>query len=57
MNSGLYYLDLQPTYIEMEFEKGDPVAIDGIRMSPATLLTELNKVGGDNGGPPRSPLS
>lgn len=37
------------TYIEMDFEKGDPVAIDGIRMSPATLLTELNKVAGDNG--------
>lgn len=31
--------------------QGDPVAIDGIRMSPATLLTELNKLGGDNGAP------
>jgi hypothetical protein len=29
--------------------QGDPIAIDGIRMSPATLLTELNKVAGDNG--------
>jgi argininosuccinate synthase len=39
----------KPTYIDIEFEKGDPVAIDGVRMSPATLLTALNKVAGDNG--------
>jgi hypothetical protein len=39
-----------PTYVEVEFEKGDPVAIDGVRMSPATVLTELNRLGGDNGG-------
>ncbi|WP_366556261.1 argininosuccinate synthase [Aquibaculum sediminis] len=39
----------KPTYIEVEFEKGDPVAIDGKRMSPATLLTELNRLGGENG--------
>ncbi|MDF1660991.1 MAG: argininosuccinate synthase [Planctomycetota bacterium] len=38
-----------PTYIEIEFEKGDPVAIDGERLSPAELLTRLNKLGGDNG--------
>lgn len=38
-----------PTYIEVDFEEGDPVAIDGVRMSPATLLTELNRLGGDNG--------
>ena len=37
------------TYIEIEFEKGDPVAIDGVRMSPATMLTALNTLGGDNG--------
>jgi argininosuccinate synthase len=37
------------TYIEVEFEKGDAVAIDGKRMSPATLLTALNKLGHDNG--------
>lgn len=36
--------------------QGDPIAIDGIRMSPATLLTELNKVAGDNGGWPQLPL-
>jgi argininosuccinate synthase len=39
----------KPTYIEIEFEKGDPVAIDGQRLSPASLLTQLNKVAGDNG--------
>lgn len=38
-----------PTYIEIEFEKGDPVAIDGEALSPAALLTRLNKLGGDNG--------
>ncbi|MCW9032864.1 MAG: argininosuccinate synthase [Rhodospirillales bacterium] len=37
------------TYVEIEFEKGDPIAIDGVKMSPATLLTALNKFGGDNG--------
>jgi argininosuccinate synthase len=39
----------EPTYVEIEFEKGDPVAVNGVRMSPATLLTELNRLGGENG--------
>lgn len=39
----------EPTYIEIEFEKGDPVAINGERMSPATLLTALNEYGRING--------
>ena len=39
----------RPTYVEIEFRKGDPVAIDGVAMSPATLLTQLNKLGGANG--------
>ena len=39
----------QPTYVEIEFEKGNPVAVDGVRMSPATLLTMLNELGGKNG--------
>lgn len=39
----------QPTYMEIEFEKGDAVAIDGEKMSPATLLTRLNELGGVNG--------
>ncbi|WP_406856034.1 argininosuccinate synthase [Alsobacter sp. KACC 23698] len=38
-----------PTVITMDFEKGDPVAIDGVRMSPATLLTRLNELGRANG--------
>lgn len=39
----------QPTYIELTYEKGDIVAIDGKVMSPAEVLTLLNKVGGTNG--------
>ena len=39
----------QPEYIEVEFEKGDAVAVNGTRMSPATLLTELNRLGGKHG--------
>jgi argininosuccinate synthase len=39
----------QPTYIELTFERGDIVAIDGEQMSPATVLAALNKVGGENG--------
>ncbi|MFN3462273.1 MAG: argininosuccinate synthase, partial [Oceanibaculum sp.] len=39
----------QPTYIEVEFEKGDAVAIDGVKLSPAELLTKLNELGGKNG--------
>ncbi len=38
-----------PTYIELEFERGDIVAIDGERLSPATVLERLNKIGGANG--------
>jgi len=38
-----------PTYVEIEFEKGDPVGVDGVRMSPATMLAELNRLGGENG--------
>ena len=39
----------KPTYIEMDFEQGDPVAIDGERLSPAMLVTRLNELGGANG--------
>ena len=35
----------RPTYITVEFECGDAVAIDGKQMSPATLLTRLNELG------------
>jgi len=39
----------KPTIVEVEFEKGDPVAVDGKRLSPAALLTRLNELGGANG--------
>jgi argininosuccinate synthase len=39
----------EPTYVEIEFEKGDPIAVDGEKLSPATLLTQLNNLGGANG--------
>jgi len=39
----------EPTYLDIEFEKGDPVAINGEKLSPAALLTRLNEVGGANG--------
>ena len=37
------------TTIEMEYEEGNPVAINGERMSPANLLVQLNELGGANG--------
>ncbi|GAA5096634.1 argininosuccinate synthase [Wohlfahrtiimonas larvae] len=37
------------TYIELTFEKGDVVAIDGVAKSPATVMEELNKIAGANG--------
>jgi argininosuccinate synthase len=37
------------TYITIDFERGDPVAIDGKAMSPATLLAKLNELGRING--------
>ncbi|QEQ97358.1 argininosuccinate synthase [Neptunomonas concharum] len=39
----------EATYIELTYEKGDIVAINGQAMSPATVLEYLNKVGGENG--------
>ncbi len=39
----------QPTYVELRFERGDIVAIDGEQLTPAEVLTRLNKLGGDNG--------
>ena len=37
------------TEIEIEFQRGDAVALNGKKLSPATLLTELNRLGHDNG--------
>jgi argininosuccinate synthase len=39
----------EATYIELDYERGDITAIDGVAMSPATVLEYLNKVGGANG--------
>ena len=38
-----------PLYVEIDFERGDPVAIDGETLSPAALLTRLNELGGAHG--------
>ncbi|EPJ50363.1 MAG: argininosuccinate synthase [Osedax symbiont Rs2] len=39
----------EPRYIELSYEKGDIVAIDGEAMTPATVLATLNQIGGENG--------
>ena len=39
----------RPTYVEIEYERGNPVAVDGKKMSPAELLGHLNTLGGANG--------
>jgi len=39
----------QPEYVEIEFEKGDAVAVNGKRLSPAKLLAKLNELGGRHG--------
>lgn len=39
----------QATYIDLDFKQGDIVSINGVSKTPAEVLTELNKVGGDNG--------
>jgi argininosuccinate synthase len=39
----------EPTYVEVEFERGDPVAVDGEPLSPASLLARLNEIAGANG--------
>ena len=38
-----------PTFIELEYKKGDIIAIDGKSISPAQVLTALNVIGGENG--------
>ena len=39
----------EPTYITIHFEKGEPVAIDGEKLSPLALVEKLNELGGKNG--------
>ena len=39
----------KPTYIELGYQNGDPVTLNGEALSPATMLATLNKLAGDNG--------
>ena len=39
----------RPHYLELEYERGDIVAIDGKKLTPATVLETLNKLGGKHG--------
>ncbi len=39
----------EPTYVELSFEKGIPVALNGEKMTGVTLIKTLNKIGGQNG--------
>ncbi|NQT20519.1 MAG: argininosuccinate synthase [Planctomycetes bacterium] len=39
----------KPEYVEIDYESGDPVAVNGARLTPAALLAELNEIGGRNG--------
>ncbi len=39
----------KPRCIEIAYEQGDPVSVDGKRMSPAKLLAHLNRLGGEHG--------
>ena len=39
----------EPEYVEIEFDKGDAIAVNGEALSPASLLAKLNEIGGRNG--------
>ena len=39
----------RPQYVEIDFKRGDPIAVDGETLSPAGLLTRLNELGGTHG--------
>ncbi len=39
----------KPSYVTIEYEKGNPVAVNGKKLSPAKLLKKLNDLGGSNG--------
>ena len=39
----------QPAYVEIEFDSGTPVVVNGEKMSPASIITYLNKMGGTHG--------
>ncbi|MEK8088706.1 argininosuccinate synthase [Thermithiobacillus plumbiphilus] len=55
-NEDMFVMSVSPeqapdkaSYVEIDFEQGDAVAIDGERLSPANLLARLNQLGGENG--------
>ncbi len=39
----------KPTYVTVSFEKGVPVAVDGVKMAPVDIVLKLNEIGGANG--------
>lgn len=39
----------RPSYVEIGFQKGEPVSVNGKKMAPAALIEHLNKIGGRNG--------
>ena len=39
----------KPVYVEIDFEAGNPVAVNGKRLAPAQLLAEMNRLGGEHG--------
>jgi argininosuccinate synthase len=55
-NKGMFKLSVSPEdapnraeYVELDFEKGDCVAVNGRRLTPAGVLRELNRLGGKHG--------
>ncbi|MDR3304717.1 MAG: argininosuccinate synthase [Clostridiales Family XIII bacterium] len=38
-----------PAFVEIDFEKGVPAALNGEKLSPVDLVRELNRIGGENG--------
>lgn len=39
----------KPAFVEIDYEEGNPVAVNGKRLSPVTLLEHLNQLGGEHG--------
>jgi argininosuccinate synthase len=39
----------KPVYVEVDFDAGNPVTVNGKRLTPAQLLTEMNRLGGEHG--------
>jgi argininosuccinate synthase len=39
----------KPTYLELDFQEGNCVGINGKKMNPLEVMEELNKIGGENG--------